>query len=137
VLTTEPARDVVAKVRELINTRGSSLRRLVFGDHADWGPDEENRARLLEIESYRLQLKWNEVIADPDEATSNRDRLLAKRAGIKPPRTPIIPPIALRPQSIADERVQTYLAELEEQQPKPRQQSLTRAEFDRAKGFAT
>lgn len=135
MLSTEPASDVVAKVRALGNTRGSALRQQLLGDLADWGPDEENRARLYEAEAYRLQLHWTDRIADPDEAESRRDRLLAKRAGIVPPKSPIVPPVALRPPSLAAEHEQAYLERLAEQQPGPTVHSLSRAEFDRAKGF--
>jgi hypothetical protein len=118
-------------VRRLVNIHGSALRRLLLGDHAEWGPDEENRARLLEVESYRLDLDWLTRITDPDDPEVVRERVEAKRRGDKPPPRPIIPPAALRPHELAEHRWQTYLEQLAWQEPEPSKQLVTTDEFDR------
>jgi hypothetical protein len=66
-----------------------------------WGEHEENTARLLEQQAYRLHLLWHQLDPDPDldEITAERDR--ARAAGVpRPPFAPV-PPDALRPPWLA------------------------------------
>lgn len=127
---TYPGIDIVAMVRRLVDIRGSALRNLLLGDDAEWGPDEENRARQLEVQSYSLELDWAEHTTDPNDPEVIRARLEAKRRGERPPPRPIVPPVALRPADVAERRWQAYLEELRQHAPKPAKQLVTLAEFD-------
>ena len=126
-----PAQDFVAHVKRLIRIRDSALRCLLLGDHAQWGPDEENRALLLEVEAYRLQLDWTDRTTDPEDPEVRRDRLDAKRKGLKPPKRPVVPPVAQRPGELAQERLQHYIDELVSHEPKPAKEIVALDEFDR------
>ncbi|HEY3557403.1 MAG TPA: hypothetical protein VGL05_08065 [Kribbella sp.] len=135
-----PAVDLAARIRRLVRIPSSSLADLLSDGEAAWGAHEENTARLYEALHYQLQLRWNELTTDDDDrAAIQRERARAKRAGIRPPQTPLIPPNALRPAKLAQQRVDQYLAEAqayslgEQQQP----QMISLAEFERAKGIVT
>jgi len=135
-----PAVDLAARIRRLVRIPNSALADLLSDGEAVWGPHEENTARLYEALLYQLQLRWNELTTDDDDrAAIQRERAQAKRAGIKPPPTPLIPPNAIRPPKLAQQRVDAYLAEVKKYavgtQPKPKMISL--AEFERAKGIVT
>lgn len=126
-----PGVDLYTHVRRLPSVRGSALRRLVLGDEAEWGAVEENLARLLEVQSYFLELDWIRNTTDPDDPEVRRERLQAKRRGDKPPRRPIVPPAALRPNELAEKRFQDWIDELAATAPTPTQQWVTTDEFDR------
>ncbi len=126
-----PCQDFAAHVLRLGKIRGSALRHLILGDHAEWGADEENRARLLEVESYRLDLQWIDRTTDHDDPAVKRDMLIAKREGVKPPPRPIIPPAALRPNDLAEQRMQEWIDALTVIAPKPAKELVTLEEFDR------
>lgn len=113
---------------------GSSLARNLG---TNWGPHEENTARLLEIENYKLELAWIDRTADPDDPQVKRDRAEAKRNGIKPPPHPLVPPVALRPEGLAQNRLDAYLAEVEKYSstPKRERQLVSSAEFDKLMGL--
>lgn len=125
-----PGVDFYAHVRRLPSVRGSALRRLLLGDEAEWGPDEENRARLLEVQAYVLELDWIRHTTDPDDPEVRRDRLEAKRRGEKPPPRPIVPPAALRPTQLAEQRFQEWIDQLAATVPKPAKERVSLAEFD-------
>lgn len=126
-----PCQDFVAHVIRLGRIRGSALRLQILGDRAEWGADEENRARLLEVESYRLDLQWTDRVTDPNDKAVKRAMLEAERDGVKPPARPIIPPAALRPNDLAEERMQDYIDQLVATAPKPAKELVTLDEFDR------
>lgn len=111
--------------------RTSALRLLLLGDRAEWGADEENRARMLEVDTYRLELEWIDRTTDHDDPQVRRQMLQAKREGIKPPARPIIPPAALRPNDLAEERMREWIEQLEGIAPKPSKEVVTLEEFDR------
>ena len=124
-------------VRQTIETPGSALHRTVAGG---WGPHEENTARLYEALSYWLELAWVDRTTDPEDPQVKRERAEAKRAGIKPPPHPLIPPVALRPSEIADQRFQAYLDEVGQYQTKSQEQQggkrqVSSDEFDRIMGL--
>lgn len=126
-----PGEDFVTHVARLVQIRDSALRRLLLGDYAEWGPDEENRALLLEVEAYQLQLDWIERTIDPDDPAVRRERAEAKRSGRKPPKRPAVPPVAQRPGEIAAERLQAYIDELASHEPKPVKELVSIEEFNR------
>lgn len=101
-----------------------------------WGPHEENTALLLEAERYKLDLAWADRTVDPNDREVIRARREAERAGIKPPRHPMIPPIANRPPEIADLRLQQYLDQITAHQEGGREKVLVSLdEFDASLGL--
>lgn len=112
---------------------GSALAELLAPDGASrWGPHEENTARLLEIESYRLDLEWHDRTVDPDDAEVARERAQAKRDGIKPPVKAPVPPIAHRPKSIAEATFERYVQSLapHQHQTAPSREAVDRGTFE-------
>jgi hypothetical protein len=101
-----PAVDVVSLIRKL--PLDSATVRESLGDMADWDAHKENTARLLEVIAYRLELEWVDRTTDPDDPEVKRERVAAKRAGKKPPERPIVPPVALRPRELAEQRAREY-----------------------------
>lgn len=131
-----PAVDLFARVKRLVRIRSSALADLLSDGEAEWGPHEENTARLLEVQSYQLELAWIDRTADPDDREARLERLKAERAGIKPPKHPIVPPVALRPKGIAERRFEQYVLELAQQQGLEREKKQVGSdEFDRLMGL--
>lgn len=118
-------------LRECVQTMPAvDLVDLVNGlDH--WGAHEENTALLLEAERYKLDLLWADRTVDPNDREVIRARREAEVAGIKPPRHPMIPPIANRPPEIAEQRLQEYVEQIAAQQTPEHEKTLVSlAEFD-------
>lgn len=107
---------------------------LVHGlDH--WGWHEENTARLLEAQAYKLELDWVDRITDPDDPEVKRDRAQAKRAGIRPPERPIVPPVALRPPAMQAVAVADFAEKIDKHRTPPQPHVSNRAAFDKAHGL--
>lgn len=118
--------------------RDSALAREEAGPWGDWDAHKENTARLLEIEAYKLELAWIDRTTDPDDKDVKRERLEAERAGIKPPPHPMIPPIAMRPPEISEQRVQEYLDGMAEFRPPSREaRQVGTDEFDELLGLVS
>lgn len=101
-----------------------------------WGEHEENTARLLDIRSYELGLAWSDRTIDPSDPEVVRARVQAKRAGLRPPPHPLVPPVALRPPVAAEERLREFIAEAEQYQPQPAgPRQVSSDEFDEALGL--
>lgn len=134
-----PVQDLPVVVLQLVKTRGSALRQELLGDYAEWGAHEENTARLLDIRAYELELAWADRTIDPDDRDVRRERLEAKRNGIKPPEHPIVPPVANRPSDLAEQRLKQYLEQVSTQQTKREPETTTgivsMAEFNRKLGL--
>lgn len=115
------------------------MRRELLGDYAEWGPHEENTALLLDIRSYELELAWADRTMDPDDRDARRERLEAKRNGIRPPKHPLVPPVARRPEDLAEAHLKAYLEKVAEQQVKqqPVKTSglVSMSEFNKAMGL--
>ena len=124
-------------VRRLTKIRDSALYDLLSDGLGHWGPHEENTALLLEAQAYALDLAWVDRTTDPEDPAVKRDRAQAKRAGIKPPPHPLIPPVAHRPDSLAERRLQEYLDAVAKYRagPEPEVKHLTSSEFDRELGL--
>jgi hypothetical protein len=105
-----PAVDLVALIRKLPLEAATVKEEL--GPWANWDAHKENTAQALEVMSYFLDLEWVDRITDPEDPEVKRARAAAKRAGIKPPEKPIIPPVAMRPPELAEERVREYTERL-------------------------
>jgi hypothetical protein len=88
----------------------SRLVSLILGLDNQWGPHEENTARLLEAQSYSLDFTWADRTIDPDSDEAKAARAEAKRR--KPPPHPIVPPVAFRPKKFADERMAEYVEQI-------------------------
>lgn len=136
-LDTMPAQDLPDVIRQLVKTSGSALREELLGDYAEWGPHEENTAQLLDIRAYELELAWADRTIDPNDQDVRRDRLEAKRRGIKPPEHPIVPPVAHRPGDLAQERLQQYLDKIAAQQTdtEPKTGLVSMREFNAQMGL--
>lgn len=125
-----PAAELVALIRKL--PRESALAREESGAWADWDAHKENTARLLEIETYKLELAWIDRTLDPNDKDVKRDRLAAERAGIKPPPHPMVPPVAMRPHAIGEQRLQEYLDAIAKfSMPTREKLQVGTSEFDR------
>ncbi|WP_410633378.1 hypothetical protein [Amycolatopsis sp. cmx-4-83] len=132
-----PAVDLVAYVHRLTRIRDAALYDLLSDGLTHWGPHEENTALLLEAQAYKLELAWSDRITDPDDPKLKRERAQAKKAGIKPPPHPLIPPVAHRPDSLAEQRLREYIDAVEcyRAGPAPEVKHLSSREFDRAMGL--
>lgn len=116
----------------------SALAHEEAGPWGNWGAHEENTARLLEIEAYKLELAWIDRTTDPNDREVRRERLAAEQAGLKPPPHPMIPPIAMRPAEISEERLQEYLEAVSSFNTPHREARLVDTEeFDRVMGLVT
>lgn len=124
-----PAVDLVSLIRKL--PADSALAREEAGVWGDWDAHKENTARLLEIEAYKLELAWIDRTTDPDDREVRRARLEAERAGIKPPPHPMIPPIAMRPAELREQRLQEYLDSVAAHSPGSDAQLVGTDEFER------
>jgi hypothetical protein len=132
-----PAVDFVAYVHRLTRIRDAALYDLLSDGLSHWGPHEENTALLYEHQAYALELLWSDRTADPDDPAVKRERAQAKRAGIKPPPHPLIPPVAHRPDSLAEQRLREYLDQVQQYRagPPPEVKYLTSNDFDRELGL--
>lgn len=127
-----PAVDLVSRVKRLTRKRSSALADLLSEGEAEWGANEENTAALLEVQSYLLDLEWAQRTTDPDDPAVKAEREQARLKGITPPKRPLVPPIALRPKRLAEQRYEEYLQKLtESQQPQRIREQLDSDEFDR------
>ncbi|WHT21022.1 hypothetical protein N8J89_08125 [Crossiella sp. CA-258035] len=98
--------DLVARIQKL--PPGSAFARQEMGDCADWGLHEENTARLFDLANWYIQTIWMDRITDPDDPDIKAEQQRAKRAGIKPPESPLIPPVAHRPPSLQDSQIAEF-----------------------------
>lgn len=130
-----PAADFVVLVQQLVSTPGSALRRHLLGDGAAWGPHEENTARLLDLTEHEVQTAWTDRITDPEDPEVMRERAEAKRKNHKPPPTPLILPVALRPEKIAEQRFMEYVEAAAKLVPQRVKESVSSSEFDAALGL--
>lgn len=122
-------------IHQLVATPGSALRRELLGEEAEWGPHEENTARLLDVEAYQLDWEWARKTTDPEDPSVRREQLDARRRGIRPPRRPLIPPVAARPPGLAEQKLAEYLARVAEHaEPAPNRRAVTLAEFNQVIG---
>ena len=123
---------MASRVKRLARNRHSALADLLTDGEAEWGPHEENTALLLEVQNYQLELAWVDRITNPDDPKVKEERRKADASGIKPPRKPLVPPIAHRPKKLAEQRYEEYLHSLTEaSKPQRITEHLDSDEFDR------
>lgn len=132
---TLPVADLVSLIRKL--PVDSATSRSELGAWAYWDAHKENTARLLEVQDYLLQLLWIDRTTDPEDREVKLQRAAAKRAGLKPPKAPIIPPVAMRPGALSEERIAAYMERLAEQDVPAVKQAGSRQAFDRQHGLET
>lgn len=118
-------------IHQLVAIRDSAMRRLLHGEQADWGPHEENTARLLDVQTYALDWRWSEHTSDPNDPEVRRERAEALMKGIRPPRKPFVPPVAERPEEMAEQRLTAYLERVAEHFADKTRESVSLDEFDR------
>lgn len=106
-----------------------------MADEAEWGAHEENTARLLDLTEHQVQQQWSDRIFDPEDQEAKRERLEAKRNGIKPPKSPLILPVALRPEKVAEQRFQQYVEAASALIPKRVKAPVSSSDFDSALGL--
>jgi hypothetical protein len=129
-----PVQDLVSRVRQIASNPKSALADLISDGESSWTATDENLALLLEIQSYQLELNWVDRITDPDDPEVKRERALARKT--RPPEHPLVPPVAVRPRRIAEQRYETYLEKLMQQQiPDRVRQQVDSDEFDRLMGL--
>lgn len=83
----------------------SALARAELGDTWDWNHYSANLAELVDMVTFWLNLEYQKAITDPD------DPKVKKAAKRKPSPIPLVPPVAHRPDSVA-ERYQAAYNEL-------------------------
>lgn len=121
--------EFVAHVERLVHLPTSSLARHLG---VNWSPHEENTALLYEVLHYWLGLEWIDRTLDPNDPEVRQRRADDARNRVKPPPYPLVPPVAVRPEDIADMRRAAYLAEVEKWNATiSDRRQVTTAEFDR------
>lgn len=101
-----PAVDLLVLIRQL--PRDSAVARLEAGDLAYWDATASNLADLLDVIHAQLSYEYANWTTDPEDPAVKRARAERKRAGLRPPPHPLIPPIAARPTSVADRKLTEY-----------------------------
>lgn len=119
------ARDLTSAVRNL--PRDSATVRTELGDLYDWNHMSANIAELVDLMHYWLHSEYAKWIYDPDDPENRA----AKRSKVKPPKEPLIPPVAFRPNSVAQQRVAEYAERVAELAGDDRaERSISSDEFD-------
>lgn len=72
--------------------------------------EAENLAMLIDRIDYTLNSEYYDRITDPDDPKLKAERNRREALGIKPPPQPLIPPVALRPDSYHRARLAVYEA---------------------------
>lgn len=79
-----------------------------------WTQTDENIARLVDREDYWLNSEYTTWVTDPDDPETKRAREQMKarrRAGYRPPPTPLLSPVAVRPADVTEQIIEELLAE--------------------------
>lgn len=88
---------------------------------------------LVDRDDYWLNAEYRQWVTDPDDPEVKRAREERKRRKVKPPPSPILPPVALRPEGMASIRRSEYeraaAAAAPPPDPQPEQQPMTVREF--------
>ncbi|MCQ4148672.1 hypothetical protein [Rhodococcus qingshengii] len=87
--------------------------------------DSENLAMLVDRDDYWLNSEYASWTADPDDREAKAERDRRKKAGIKPPSFPILPPVAQRSPEDTEAAIAAFLAKKEEFAPKPAKPKLS------------
>jgi hypothetical protein len=82
--------------------------------------NQENTALLLETLTAQIEWAWADRTIDPEDPEVKRERAKAKANGVKPPKHPILRPVAKRPPDHDEQRWRDYIRTLSEFVPQPK-----------------
>ncbi|WP_052056365.1 hypothetical protein [Rhodococcoides fascians] len=80
--------------------------------------DSENLAMLVDRKDYWLNSEYRTWVTDPDDPEVIAERERRKREKVKPPPTPLLVPVAQRPEAVAAVLRERYQAALLQFAPK-------------------
>lgn len=83
----------------------------------EWTRTDENIARLVDREDYWLNSEYAGWIHDPDDPDTKRRAAERRKRGIKPPPTPILFPVAARPDTLHTELMTLAQQQITEHNP--------------------
>lgn len=86
----------------------SATARAELGDRFDWNHLAANVAHLVDLMSYQVHADYVQAITDPEDPQIRAEQERRNRQGIKPPPVPLVPPVAIRPESVAAEYEDAY-----------------------------
>ncbi|WP_143545170.1 MULTISPECIES: hypothetical protein [unclassified Rhodococcus (in: high G+C Gram-positive bacteria)] len=89
---------------------------------------DENIAMLLDRDNFELDSLYSQWITDPNDPEVKAAAADRKRRGIKPSKQPLIYPIALRRQELAEIHKQRYAEAVQRYSTPERDRKLTLAE---------
>jgi len=89
---------------------------------------------LLDRDDYWLNSEYAQWTTDPDDPEVKRAREERKRSGVKPPPTPVIAPVALRPKDMGEIRRKQYMEALLPKVQVKAEKKLTAREFAQMMG---
>jgi hypothetical protein len=104
----------------LTSMPGADLVNLVLQLDKTWGLHEENTALLLETLTAQVEWAWADRTIDPEDPEVKLERAKAKTNGVKPPKHPILRPVAKRPPDHDEQRWRDYITTLSEFVPQPK-----------------
>lgn len=96
---------------------GVDLVNLILQLDQAWGLHEENTALLLETLNAQIEWSWADRTINPDDPEVKAERVKQKNS--KPPRYPVLRPMAKRPAKQDEQRWQDYIQTLSDLMPKP------------------
>lgn len=91
----------------------SATARAELGDRVDWGHLAANVAYLVDLVSYQVHSDYTVAVTDPEDPDVKSAMEVRKRLGIKPPPVPLVPPVAVRPATVAVEHEAAFQALVE------------------------
>ena len=103
-LNTWTAQDLSAAVHNL--PIDSATVRAELGDRFDWNHLAANLAELVDIMHFWLHSEYAKWTYDPDDPANKG------KPKSKPPKNPLIPPVAFRPESVHQERMTDYMQQI-------------------------
>lgn len=99
----------------------------------EWSATDENIARLVDREDYWLNSEYSSWITDPDDPEVRDERARRKMLGIKPPKTPLLWPVAVRPIAL-QEKLAAQAVEAAEKASQVPRRKITIAELRQMRG---
>lgn len=114
---------------------GIELANLILQLDRTWGLHEENTALLLETLNAQIEWSWADRTIDQDDPEVKAEQAKAKKT--KPPKHPILRPVAKRPPEQDEERWREYITALTEFVPKPVDPWDALQEWKRQNGIPT
>lgn len=116
------AQEMTAAVRHL--PLDSALARDVQGDLHGWDYVAANVAELVDLMHFWLHQEYAQWVYDPDDPENKN------APKVKPPKQPLIPPIAYRPESVMTRLVEDYTEKALVLSPQSKKRVVSSDEFD-------